>query len=143
MDNKKTKRNYSIAHFNSNFKSSKLIDKIDNDVVKTRFGGDFSRQSGKNKFKFGQASNMRQQQNLAVTNQDQMQKQTTTDSAKYQSGSSYKKSPMNRKRGIAQKLATKIGGSDSGSEDFDSQHGKSHNLGVGSEVNFGSDNDEE
>lgn len=59
---KKTRRHYSIANFNSNFKSSKLIDKIDNDIIKTRAGGDFSRQSGKNKnkFKFGQLSNMRQ-----------------------------------------------------------------------------------
>lgn len=65
------RRHYSIANFNSTFKSSKLVDKIDNDVIKTRTGGDFSRQSGKNKFKFGQLQGIRGQQNQLLNKEQQ------------------------------------------------------------------------
>ena len=67
--------------------------------------------------------------------------QQSDSSGKYQPWPT-KKCPVGSKRGIAQKLATKIGGSESMSEDFGSQHGKSNNYAVGSEVNFGSDPDE-
>ena len=62
IDNKKTRRHYSIANFNTNFKSGKLMDKIDTEIIKTRAGGEFSRTTAKNKqqFKFGQKFGMRQ-----------------------------------------------------------------------------------
>lgn len=142
------RRHQSIANFNTNFMANRLIDKIDNnDVIKTRTGGDFTRHNGKSKFKFGQLQGMRQQSmilnpDMFKSKQFQMQQQNDSSRQQSQSSANNKNGQQNRKRGIAQKLATKLGGSESMSEDFGSQAGKGDNYAVGSEVNFGSDNDD-
>lgn len=108
--------------------------------MKTRAGGDFSRQSGKHKFKFGQGLSAK-----AVKLLDDKQKKSLqeTDSGKIDSSSNTnKKSKLHKRKGIADKIANKLGGSESSFQEFTSQDEKREDYGVvENEVHFGSDND--
>lgn len=66
-----------------------------------------------------------------------------TESSKGESASTTKKSLLTKKRGIADKIANKLGSDvDDSDQEFRSQDGKRGNFKViGSDVNFGSDNE--
>lgn len=124
----KNKRLNSIANFNSNFKFKGLGEfNFNQEIVKTRVGGDFSRQSGKGKFKFGNMLNnkLKMQEEKIESKINQRLENTNK---RFDSANSNKKGQMYKKKsGIADKIANKLGSDGSSYQEFTSQDGKRDN----------------
>lgn len=133
------RRQYSLANFGTgNFRAfGKLTDFINDkdQVVKTRAGGEFTRQSGKNKlFKFGLVSkskNSPDEQAAAAKKSSLLRKSINS---KIDDAPSSKLKRGKRGGALADMIANKVGGSDSDEKRSVDAVGES-------DVNFVSDND--